>query len=104
MSIEIFEKVMSEMTDSIAMETDPLKAEAIVREFESKIDAAEKKMETAIEKELREADEFLEKEFKASQVDDEIEQKTDSEIEKKYTKDKNKFIKEIKTGETKRRT
>ena len=79
MSIEILDKVMNEMTDAIAAETDPLKAEAIAKEFESKIDAAEKEMEAAIEKELKEADEALEKEFEASQVVDEIEEEVEIE-------------------------
>ena len=101
MSIEILDKVMNEMTDAIAAETDPLKAEAIAKEFESKIDAAEKEMEEAIEKELKEADEALEKEFEASQVVDEIEQETDTDTQIKWTEKEKEFIKEIKSGETK---
>lgn len=73
MSIEIFNKIFDELNEAIASETDPVKAEQIAKDYESKIDAAEIVLEEAFDKEIADQDAEIEKEFLNSLPKDDIE-------------------------------
>lgn len=57
---------MEEMVSAIAAETDPKKAEKIAKDFETKIDDAENKLEKSIEDDFNKSVDEIEKEFKSS--------------------------------------